>query len=333
MDTTGGSDEIPIEVPGSEVTNPVDAETATRAIQKSSSRGPRSAIGKQRSKYNALKHGLFAKVVLLSHESRARFDALLLGLQHDLKPIGLLEEALVEKLATSLWRYRRLLQAESAELLGNMEERRAENAERSNRNFDVEARRQEYKAQTETEGLIPKISNPEVLESCIDELATVKSEMNKFGFGDGRPDIGLGLVYGARYAGRPGHDLFDCFVECLNASRATDAERQKKGFCSEDDCVNKFIAALEEEIRRLESLRKYPLPKRKRHRVKDDLEPTGMQLLKSMIPDSSGLDRLLRYEVSMERALDRTLTQLERVRRIHDDQRTIDMAKQARMTE
>jgi hypothetical protein len=153
----------------------------------------------------------------------------------------------------------------------------------------------------------------------------VKSEVNQLGFEDGAPDVGLGLVYGARYAGRPGHDLFDDFVECLNASRATAAERQKRGFCSEEDCVNKFIAAIEKEIHRLESLRKYPLPKPKRHRFKDDLEPTGMQLLKSMIPDSSGLDRLLRYEVSIERVLDRTLTQLERVRRIRDDQRTIDM--------
>jgi len=50
-----------------------------------------------------------------------------------------------------------------------------------------------------------------------------------------------------------------------------------------------------------------------------------MQLFESMIPGSSGLDRLLRYEVSIERAIDRALIQLERVRQIRDDQRTIDM--------
>jgi len=325
VDTTDGSDEIPIDVRSSDATNPVDAETATRAIQKSSSAGPRTAIGKERSKYNALKHGLFAKVVLLSHESRARFDALLIGLQHDLKPMGLLEETLVEKLATSLWRYRRLLQAESAELLGNMEERREENADRCDKRWEFEMRKQEYKAKTDTEGLILKISDPEVLESCIKQLTIVKTEINQIGFEDGASDVGLGLVYGARYAGRPGHDLFDDFVECLDASRTTEPERRERGFHSKEDCVNQFIAKTEEEIHRLEGLRKYPLPKPKRHRVKDDLEPVGIQLLKSMIPDSSGLDRLLRYEVSMERALDRTLTQLERVRRIRVDQRTIYM--------
>jgi hypothetical protein len=239
--------------------------------------------------------------------------------------MGLLEETLVEKLATSLWRYRRLLQAESAELLKNVEEWRMENAEQSDRRFDFEASRQELKAKTDPEGLMVRINDPQVLESCINELAMVKSEMNKCGFADGAPDVGLGLVYGASYAGRPGHDLFDYFVEFRDASKGTEAERKKRGLCSKEDCVNKFIAETEEEIRRLEGLRKYPLPKPKRKRVKDDLEPTGMQLLKSMIPDSSGLDRLLRYEVSIERVLDRTLTQLERVRRIRDDQRTIDM--------
>jgi hypothetical protein len=254
VDATGGSSQIPIVVSDSEVTNSVGTETTARTIQKST--GARSAVGKERSKYNALKHGLFAKVVLLSHESRARFDFLLRGLRHDLNPTGLLEETLVEKLATSLWRYRRLLQAESAELLRNVEERRLENAEQSNRRSDFEASRQELKAKTEPEGLMAKIDDPQVLESCINKLAIVKSEMNKCGFEDGAPDVGLGLVYGARYAGRPGHDLFDYFVEFRDASEGTEVERKKRGLCSKEDCVNKFIAELEKEIQRLEGLRK-----------------------------------------------------------------------------
>ena len=44
--------------------------------------------------------------------SKAGIRALLQGLRRALRPKGILEETLVEKLAVILWRYRRLPQAE-----------------------------------------------------------------------------------------------------------------------------------------------------------------------------------------------------------------------------
>lgn len=78
--------------------------------------GPRTSAGKERSKRNALKHGIFSGVALLGDEPRAEFDSLLSGLRKDLAPAGSLEGALVEKLAILLWRYRRLLVAEAENL-------------------------------------------------------------------------------------------------------------------------------------------------------------------------------------------------------------------------
>jgi hypothetical protein len=46
---------------------------------------------------------------------RSQFDSLLSGLQNDRQPEGTLEQLLVEKLATLLWRYRRLMIAQVAE--------------------------------------------------------------------------------------------------------------------------------------------------------------------------------------------------------------------------
>jgi len=77
------------------------------------STGPRTSQGKDRSKYNAVKHGIFSKVIVLKAEPRIAFDALLNGLFHDLQPEGELEEILVEKLAILIWRYRRLIVAEA----------------------------------------------------------------------------------------------------------------------------------------------------------------------------------------------------------------------------
>src|SRR6266404_1318117 len=78
--------------------------------------GPRTPQGKERSKFNARKHGLFSTAVLLQDEPRAEYDALLNGLMENLQPQGKLEIVLVENLASLLWRKRRLLQVETAEI-------------------------------------------------------------------------------------------------------------------------------------------------------------------------------------------------------------------------
>jgi hypothetical protein len=74
--------------------------------------GPQTPQGKEQSKRNALKHDIFSKLVVLQGESRAEFASLLGGLREDLRPQGTLEEILVEKMATLLWRYRRFIIAE-----------------------------------------------------------------------------------------------------------------------------------------------------------------------------------------------------------------------------
>jgi hypothetical protein len=53
------------------------------------SSGPITKRGKQRSRRNAVKHGIFAKVVLLKDEPSAQFDSLLQGFQNDFRPEGM----------------------------------------------------------------------------------------------------------------------------------------------------------------------------------------------------------------------------------------------------
>jgi len=85
------------------------------------STGPRSEAGKQRSSQNAIKSGIFSRATLLKGESRADYQFLLEGLWEARQPKGRLEELLVEKLASILWRYQRLLKAEGAEFRENSE--------------------------------------------------------------------------------------------------------------------------------------------------------------------------------------------------------------------
>src|SRR5258708_453378 len=80
------------------------ANLATSSSATRRATGPRTPQGKERSKFNARKHGLFSKAVLLQDESRTEYDALLNGLMENLQPQGKLEIVLVENLATVLWR-------------------------------------------------------------------------------------------------------------------------------------------------------------------------------------------------------------------------------------
>jgi hypothetical protein len=78
--------------------------------------GPRTELGKSRSSKNAVKFGILSKATLLKGESRAEYNSLLVGLWETYQPVGKLEEILVDKLASVLWRIRRLLIAECAEI-------------------------------------------------------------------------------------------------------------------------------------------------------------------------------------------------------------------------
>ncbi len=99
-------------------TSPKQLEANRRNARRST--GPQTPAGKVRVKFNALKHGLLAKSVILPirsrSEKRSHFDALLAQLIDELKPVGILEDMLVEKIAVSYWRLRRALRAEAGEI-------------------------------------------------------------------------------------------------------------------------------------------------------------------------------------------------------------------------
>ena len=80
------------------------------------STGPRSSQGKAKASGNATRHGLLSRKLILPGESQAEFDALLTTLLAEMQPLGTVEHVLVERVATTMWRQRRLVAAESAQL-------------------------------------------------------------------------------------------------------------------------------------------------------------------------------------------------------------------------
>lgn len=67
-------------------------------------------------RFNAIKHGILSRYVVLPYEDADEFGRLLDALVDEHRPIGTTEAHLVEELAGILWRKRRVLQAEGASI-------------------------------------------------------------------------------------------------------------------------------------------------------------------------------------------------------------------------
>ena len=96
------------------------------------STGPKTPEGKAAVRLNAVKHGLLAEEVLLPGEDEEALKELDENLRAELKPVGELENLLVDGIIASHWRLRRLRRVEAGifawELYGELAERAQQEA-------------------------------------------------------------------------------------------------------------------------------------------------------------------------------------------------------------
>lgn len=272
--------------------------------QKSGATGPRTTQGKERSKRNALKHGILSRAALLKSESRAEYNTLLNGLRENLQPEGTLEEMLVEKLALCAWRQRRLIIAETAEIQRSIEslswnkvDRQAEGATKIS----------EYSIRCEG-GLIRRIADAEVLERCLELLKELSEEIEDNGFDPKSDAEVLSKLYGEASREKWQQTLFDSYQIWLTTAECSEKERQQRGYATPEQCKDIFLKELGGEIKRLEH--------HKKARASVESEKMKLEVLRQHVPLTPQFDHFLRYEASLERNFDRTLSQLERVQRL-----------------
>src|SRR5207302_2381727 len=98
------------------------------------------------------------------------------------------------------------------------------------------------------------------------------------------------------------------YAAWFDTAQACEEERVREGYASPQECKENVIEAIDSEVRRLKNLHKTRINFEKQHQE--------IEVLRRSIPESAWMERLLRYEASLERAFDRTLAQLERVQRL-----------------
>jgi len=102
-----------------------DLKIQTSRANGAKSRGPATPEGRAKSSRNSLRHGLSAKSILLPAESHEQFQLLLDAHIQQFQPANPVEMDLVEAMALSRWRLRRIWAIETS-LLSNELTRRAE---------------------------------------------------------------------------------------------------------------------------------------------------------------------------------------------------------------
>jgi hypothetical protein len=268
--------------------------------------GLRTPENKDKGKFNATTHGIFSGVVVLTGESRSDYESLLNGLREVFQTKGALEEILVDKLAMILWRHRRLILAEHGQFLKNAQ---IHESELKKRQQDEAEKIEASLEPTFKTGLVKSISNPAVLDRCLERLTTLRDRIQHEGDESASMEdcAILRKIYGP--TGEGGQEtLLDTYAMWLDRIETTGDEGHTRTYLSEAISDEKVLQAMEAEIHRLEEFKKSQRP--------DQLERGRREVLQLSMNEGAGLERLVRYEASLERAFDRTLAQLERVQRI-----------------
>lgn len=102
-------------------------------------------------------------------------------------------------------------------------------------------------------------------------------------------------------------------------ARVSRKEREQNDYASPEKCKEQVLGAIDKEIGRLTRF--------KEQQSEIESKKIEVEKLRQSVPDSPGLDRLMRYEASLERSFDRTLGQLERVQRARKGQAVLPAIK------
>jgi len=266
--------------------------------------GPSTPEGKAISKFNATTHGIFSSVVVLNGESRAAYDALLNEMLKDLQPQGRFEEILVEKLTMLLWRHRRLLISEGSEITKTHQTLLWEKEKPLKDAVSQIAGSPIVRA-----GIFWDISDDKALDQCIELFARLRDTIESDGFVSEYDEPILKTIYGSNVMVDGRGPLANSYASWRDqALEAEDPTIRKRGTTPPEICQKNMLQEIDREIERLKQIRERHAAIESRRRK--------VEILRQRVPDGPQLERLLRYEASLERAFDRTLAQLERTQRI-----------------
>jgi hypothetical protein len=262
------------------------------------STGPKTADGKAASKMNAVKHGILSEEVVVRgmriQESAHEFKKLREQYWEHLAPVGPVEEMLVERIVTTYWRLRRALTAETGEITLSVD----------NGHWSRKCHEPGFmlRAFAELGQLVPKLKESAVGISVLTMiLEKARDDVKQHGE---LTEEALGQVLKS-LAGKPNE-----ITEKLTKLRAMLADNP-------DGLAPEALKAKHQEavLKYIENELSWCRYLKRECEEREDKEEEARQAA-SVLPSSDVLDKILRYETTLERQLYRAMHQLERLQRM-----------------
>ena len=257
------------------------------------STGPKTPEGMAASRMNALKHGLRSKEALIYchtyQENAELYAAVHERFMTDLRPVGLLEEALVDQIASTHWRLRRVLLAEAGEIGQSIDK-----SEESQHNYV------ELQKRTAIWGLAddPAMFMEESSKGCLTMrqiLADVRTAVER----DGELTDATMAELAQRFYGKPCQPVKD--LECFRIPIEPEVDpdtRAKMQKVTKEGILTYLDLWMEEFARKAAE-------HKKREAVTDASRMTA-----SFLPKAEVLAKIQRYEAQLNRQFYRAIKEL-----------------------
>jgi hypothetical protein len=290
------------------------------------STGPKTERGKRTISRNAIKHGFLAREVVITagygEESLDEFHALVESLGNSYLPVGVVEETLVQTIATTLWRKARIIRAENGEIRKRLDtlnvDRALRNSDKANLDFALsEMGVGLYDAENPADGKVSSAERWSAIQAAQSNLREHHSSLVYLSalLRQAKAEIASDGHISERIAKKIvfAFGLWDCLfaLTCLNAGppdAKTEGPPSEKVVDKESE--QKRIKAIAFIENRLETLSAYKEYASEREKLAVDAEARSFSL-----PSADATDKLLRYEAHLDRQLYRAMDQLERLQR------------------
>ncbi len=277
------------------------------------STGPRTPEGKAAVRWNALKHGLLVRETLVKRgdgkENEQEFARLVSALEEDLNPVGSLEAMLVEFIATSYYRRGRVLRYEVAEIRSNLDNAFLD---------DHRYRRSEFRL------ALSLMHNTGSTEKLLDSsmgiaylMAVLKRTRDEI-LETGDMSLKTWEKFDSCFRAQKLSEKCSGFVVSDPSLRVDSAARAREDEPKLDQSRVDFLEELEFETDRLESMRMSV----------ETIEALARErrMGRGSLPSSEAIERVIRYETTIERQIYRAMNQLAYLQRSRNVDRVVSSA-------
>jgi hypothetical protein len=289
------------------------------------STGPKTAQGKRTVARNAIKHGLLAREVVITagdgEENLEDFHALVERLWEYYEPVGVVEELLVQTIATCWWRKARVVRGENGEVRKQLDtllvDRALRDSDKANLVLAVSKMELGFFSRENPADKIPLMEQWAAMQRAQTTLRThhsglaylhallekAKAEMSSDGYLSEETRGTILCEFG----------FWDCLftLTCLYAGpREAKMEGQPPNTLKDEQADKRrtdIIAFIDERLEKIDMFKRYAL---EREKLVRDAEARSFSL-----PTADATDKLLRYEAHLDRQLYRAMDQLERLQR------------------